>query len=321
MKNLILVFALLCILASPVFAERQLVDRVVAVVNNDAITQSELDSVLRVIYEDYRLQYQGQEFMIKLNEARQKLLNQLIEDRLVYQEAQARGLTVSQQEIEEQMDGFREKFETPEKMEAALQAEGLSESVLQERVRRQAMIRKLHDREIRAKIVVSPKEVEQYFQDHPEEFSSQDQLRVRSMTIKKSEMARQKGLKDEAAQRVILDLKKRIEEGEGFSDLAREFSQDTRADQGGLSEWLPRGTMIPAIDDVIFALKPGEVSDLVETPMGYHLFRVEERQAGHKRTFEEVRDEIHYRLFRQKADERFREWMNDLKRHAYISIR
>jgi parvulin-like peptidyl-prolyl isomerase len=82
-----------------------------------------------------------------------------------------------------------------------------------------------------------------------------------------------------------------------------------------------RGDVIPAIGDVIFKLKPNEVSEMVETSMGYHLFRLEERKEGHKRSFEEARDEIFSKIFREKGSEQFRLWMEELKRKAYISVR
>ena len=321
MKTILSLFILLIAFQPAARAERQLVDRVVAVVNNDAITQSELDSILGALYRDYKDQFQGQEFMAKINEARQKLLNQLIEDRLVFQEAEKRKVTVDQVEIQEQLDEFKNKFKTEQELDDALKTEGITKGMLEDKIRRQLMIRKLHDQEVRSHVVVSPAEVEEYYDKHPDQFSSEEAIKIRSLTIKKSELARQKGLLDEAAQKLILDLRERIQKGESFTDLAKEFSQDSRAADGGLSDWVTKGSMIDAVDEVIFAHKVGELSEMVETPVGYHLFKIEEKKEGHKQTFEEAREEIQYNLYRQKADARFEEWMNQLKRTAYISIR
>ena len=310
------------IFASPLaFAERQLLDRVVAVVNDEAITQSELDMMLRPIYEEYKQEYDGPVLLEKLHDVRQKLLNQLVEDRLVYQEAQARKIEVTQAEIDEMMDDFKKKFKTEDALEEALQSQGFTHHDLEEKMRRQALIRRLHDMEIRSHVVVSPIEVENYYKDHPEEFATKDSVRFRAITIKKNDEAREKGLTDEAAKQKIADLRERIVKGEDFAQIAREFSEDLKAKEGGYNDWVQRETMISAIDEVIFKLKPDELSEIVETEMGYHLFRVEEKKNGSRHNFEEVRDQIFDKLYRQEMEKRFQDWMNQLKQGAYISIR
>ncbi len=126
---------------------------------------------------------------------------------------------------------------------------------------------------------------------------------------------------DEEALAKIQEVQQRLDNAEDFSVLAKKYSEDTSAAKGGLSDWIPQGTMIPAIDEVIFSQKVGELSDIIETPMGYHLFRVEEKQEGYRRSLDEVRDEIRNELYAKKSEERFYDWMQDLKSNAYISIR
>lgn len=321
MERFIPVLILFGVLSQPAFAERELLDRVVAVVNDEPITQSELDIFLRPLYEEYKKELQDERLLIKLNEARQKLLNQLIEDRLVYQEAKSQAIEVDETEIEADIREFKKRFKDEAAMEDALKKEGLNISTMRERFQRQAMIHNLHDKEIRAKIVVSPLEIENYYKENPQEFSFEERLKVRSITLKKSDEAREKGLADERAKNKIQDLRKKIVAGEDFGKLAEQFSEDAHAKESGLWDWVRRGDVIAEIGDVLFKLKTGEVSDLIETSMGVHLFRVEERQEGRKRSFEEVRDEIFSLLYRQKGAERFREWMQELKRKAYIAVR
>ena len=321
MKKLGLSLIFITSIVTSSYAENQLLDRVVAVVNDEAITQSELDMLLRPLYEEFRKEYHGEKLMGALMEARQKLLNQLIEDRLVFQEAKRKAIEGDEAEVENTLEEFRKRFKTETEMEEALKKEGISMTKLRERFQRQSSVRRLQDIEIRAKIVVSPTEIENYFKDHPDEFSSQEKIKVRSFTLKKSEEAKDKGLTDEAAKGKIDIFRKRILLGEDFAALAKEHSEDAQAKSGGVGEWIKRGEMIPAIEQIIFALEPGAVSNIVETEMGYHFFKMEEREPGKTRTFEEVRDEIFEKIFRQKASKRFHEWMDELKRAAYISIR
>jgi peptidyl-prolyl cis-trans isomerase SurA len=308
--------------AKPEAENSQLLDRVVAVVNDEPITQSEMDMILRPVFEDYKKEYTSESALIRaVNEARQKILNQLVEDRLAFQEAKNLKIEADETAIDAQMEEFKNKFKTEEALEEALKKEGLSLTDMRERLRRQWLIRRLQDIEVRSKVVVSPLEVADYFKDHPDEFSENERIKVRSITIKKNEEARQKGLTDEAAKAKAQDLRKKILSGEDFGELAKENSEDVHAKNEGLGDWIERGSMIPAIDEVIFKMKAGEISQIIETSMGYHLFRVEERKEGQKKTLEQARDEIFAKLYEQKARKRFEEWMEELKRNAYISIR
>ena len=304
-----------------VLAQTQLLDQVVAVVNDEAITQSELDSILRPIYEDYKQRYSGDKLFRELNDARTKLLNQLIEDRLVYQEAKAKKIEVDSFKIDEQIEAFQKKFPNGEAMEKALNEQGVTLHGLRERLEKQEMVKTLHEQEVKSRVVVSPSDIEKYFDAHADQFTSKDHIRVRSITIKKSDEAREKGLKDEAASEKINALAKSLQEGGDFAALAKENSQDVNSKDGGLGDWVERGAMIEAVDQVIFKLKAGETSEVLETAMGYHLFRCEEIRAGSKRSLEEVRDIIYGLIYQEKSETRFNEWLKELKSKAYVSVR
>lgn len=312
----------LCLWGTAAYGEsQQLLDRVVAVVNDEIITQSELDTYLRAVYEEYMHQYHGEEFYQKINEARLKILNQLIEDRLVFQEAKAKEVEVSNSEIEEDMEAFRSRFPNQEAMEKALEEQGMTLKDIRERVRKQTLIRRLHDMEVRSKIVVSPMEVQNFYNENPDQFNQKEKVKIRSLTIRKSEEAREKGIKDEEAWQVVEGLRKEILGGKSFAEVAKEKSEDAHADKGGEGDWIERGQMIPAIDQAIFSLGKGQVSEIIETSMGYHLFMIEDKVEGAAKPFDEVRDQIFAYLFAKKSDERFDAWMTDLKSKAYISIR
>lgn len=318
-KFLSLLLAVLFLSSAP--ARTELLDRVVAVVNDEAITQSELDILLRPIYEHYKEQFRGQELMIKLDEARRKLLTQLIEDRIVLQEAESRGLEADPSEVDSRVAEFRERFESQEAMETELARQGMTLHDVEERFRKHALVKRLHDIEVRSRILVSPQEIEDFYRTHPEEFSEEERVRVRSITVKKGEEARAKGIMDEEAMARVKEIQKKLRDGFDFPTLAKQYSEDIQAEEGGLSDWIRKGEMIEVIDGIIFSLSKGDVSEVVETPMGYHLFRVEDRQQGKKLSLEDARDAIYSHVFQMKAEERFDEWMQELKKNSYISIR
>ena len=303
------------------YAEGQLLDRVVAVVNDDAITQTELDMYLHPIYEQMKTQYQGAELADRVDETRKKLLGQLIEDRLVFQKAKEMKLEIGESDLKNELDHLKKQFGSELSFEDNINKEGFSLSALKDRLNRQLMIRRLQDMEVRAKVIVSPLELENYYKDHLSDYISKSSIKTCSMTLKKGDQAREKGLTDESAKKKIEDFHERVVAGEDFGKLAMANSEDYQAAQGGLSDWIQPGSLIPVIDDVIFKLKVHELSPIIETPMGYHFFRVEEKKEAKEKKFEEVRDEIFETLYRAKAKNRFEDWMDQLKRDAYISLR
>ncbi len=297
----------------------EILDRVVAVVNDDVITQSEVDVLLRPWYEQFKNRYQGDELAVKLNEVRRNLLNQLIEDKLVYQEAVKRNIEISESEIDERVQEFKSRFKTEEDFVKIMNAQGMTMTKLRERYRQQMAIRRLHLIEIKSKVFVSPLEIEDYYSKHSEEFNKPERVKLKSITIRKSSENQGK-IDDDArtkAEQILTDLKK----GANFTKIAEAHSEDYNASSGGDLGFVGRGELAKNIDEIVFALNPGDLSPVIESDIGYHIFKVEEREDGKKLELEEVRDQLKEYLIRIKSKERFEEWMKQLKEKAYISIR
>ena len=202
-----------------------------------------------------------------------------------------------------------------------LEKEGMSVKTLREKLRKRIMIQKLQEQEVRAKVIVSPLEIEKFYRENPDKFKSKDRVRIRSLTVKKSPEARVKGITDEKARNELRSLEGKIKKGGDFDRLVTEFSQDSRAADKKPGEWIERGVMIEAVDEAIFSTPAGQLTGIVETPIGYHIFRVEEKEAAKIYALDAARDQIMNYLYQVKSNERFQAWMQELKRGAYISIR
>jgi parvulin-like peptidyl-prolyl isomerase len=323
MKRLFLISILSLALAVPFVraAEQELLDRVVAVVNDEVITQAEMDTFLRPVYEQLSREYTGTELMKQINEVRQKILSQMIEDKLVYQEAVTAGIEIKDEDVDKELRMFKEKMDKPEELDEMLEREGLTLKSLRERLKKQSMVRQLQDREIRSKVIVSPVEAEDFYNKNPEKFRTKERVRVRSLTIKKSEEAREKGLTDEKAKRRIDLLQQKIKLERDFDKIVKDASEDSHAKQEEPGEWIERGAMIESVDNVIFNTPVGQLTGIVETPIGYHIFRIEAKEAETVRGFDEVKEQISGYLFQEKSTARFNDWMEEVKKAAYISIK
>jgi len=183
MKKLILILMLAVLLTPFAQAEEELLDRVVAVVNDEVITQAELDAFLRPLYEEYSQQYSGDELIKLVQEARSKVLSQLIEDKLVYQEAVKEGIEVKEDEIDAELETFKDRVGKDTDVDAMLEREGMSMKALREKLKKQLMIRKLQDREVRGKVIVSPLEIETFYKENPDKFKRKERVKENSATI------------------------------------------------------------------------------------------------------------------------------------------
>lgn len=301
------------------YAIAETVDKIVAVVNDEPVTQSELDHLLVPIYEQYQNAYSGQEFIVKMNEARTNLLNQLIEDRLIAQEAARLGVTVGEEEVDARVEEVRSKFATDAEFKTFLEEQRISLLKLRARYKEQIAIRKLHQYEIRQKVIVSPKDVEDYYTQHLSEFTEKEKIKVRTIMVRKNEPLEDGS--DPVAREKIESLVKDLKDGADFSETAKQFSDETHAAEGGELGSIQRGELIKTFDSVLFDLSVGALSPILETEIGYHLFFIDAKQEKKVKPLAELKSEIESALFRLKSKERFTQWITDLKEDAYISIK
>ena len=320
-KKIILLLIVLGLHTPLLSAQEQLLDRVIAVVNQEVITQSEFDALFFPLRAQLESAYQGPELEAQLRSVQQKLISQLIEDKLVLSEAKKRGVEVTDEEVNEKLDEFKKQFGVEQDFNTALKAQGLDVNSFKARLRDQIAIQKLHYVEVQRKVIVSPVEIKNYFDEHPNEFNEKEKVKVWSIMIPKSDHAVRTGMGDEKARKQAESVLKELKKGKDFSELAKTNSQDTHAKDGGLVGYVTKGDMMESIDSVLFQLPEGAFSEIIETERGYHIFKSGDRLPPKSLSLDEAREAIHNLLFRKKGNARFEAWMEELRRKAYISIR
>ncbi|MBI2871525.1 MAG: peptidylprolyl isomerase [Candidatus Omnitrophica bacterium] len=313
----------------------EVVDRIVAVVNEDIVTQSELMERLNPIVAQYQTVYQGEGLVRKISEARRDILGQIIEDHLILQRAREKGLEASAEQVEERVREVIGKFESEEAFHQAVSEQGLSLEELRQKYRDQHLIQQLIGMEVRSRIIVSPKEIQDYYSAHADDFKTPEKVRARMILIRKArpedEAPAGDGLgeaEDEATvegQDLVLEKLERVrallEQGTPFEEVCKQYSEGPNRDEGGDLGFVSRGEMVEEIDKTLFSLKVSEISGPVESRVGYHFFRVDVRQEASLPAFQEVNDEIENALYQEKFSAAFRTWVNELKEEAFISIK
>lgn len=298
-------------------AKAAVVDRIVVVVNNEIITQREIDIMLAPIYAQYRTAYQGEELIRKLEEVRESIIKQLIEDRLILSEAKRANITVEEKDINARMDEIKSKVGGEKELENMLNQQNLTVNELRARYKEKLMIRKLIDQKVGARIIITPLEVKNYYNDHKDQFLQPEEIRLRQILIKPKE---EKPGQQEAL-RVTREVLKRIKEGCDFGGLAKEYSDGPHASDGGLMGYVKKGDLMPQIEEIVFNLKDGESSGIIQSTLGYYIFKVEERKARRIRELSEVRQDIEDYIYREKANQRLSGWIDSLAKSAYIEFK
>jgi parvulin-like peptidyl-prolyl isomerase len=291
---------------APALLAAQLEDRIVAVVNSDLIMLSDVKRELEPERARIARQHRGEELAQRLRIAEYMALTKMIERRLQLQEAKARGIEVSDQEVKQAIAQMKQQGEKIDE----------TDPLSIRNVRDQLTLLKVVDREVRSGVMVGESEMKRYYQEHrdrfalPEEYTlSQILIQPRSPDDTAEALAK--------ARKVMAELKR----GEKFEDLALQYSDGPNASRGGRLGLVRQGELLPAIERAIASLVPGGISDIIETSEGFHIIRVDDKKPKQFRPFEEVKFEIQGLVFQQKSEDVFQSWLVDLKNKAYIEIK
>lgn len=315
MVKLRLIFALILICISGA-ALADVVDKIVAVVDDDVITESELDLAIGQIYAKLKEEFKGEELAQRFSQMKRQALKQIIDDRLLLREADKQGITASDEEIESRLKEIRSKFASEEELKEALEESRVTIEDLKSKYNDQLMIRNLISREVSAKIFVNPQEVSDYYDAHRSEYSEPESVRAYSILIRISE-----NVSPEDALKKAQDVLRLIKGGVTFEETAKRYSEGPHKEEGGDLGYVKKGTMIKELDEAVFFLKNGEISSPIKTNLGYHVIKAGDRRPPRHRDLSEVKPQIEGIIFNDKAQRRFAEYMDKLRKGAYISIK
>ncbi|MGB2705405.1 MAG: peptidylprolyl isomerase [Candidatus Omnitrophota bacterium] len=294
----------------------EVVDKILVVVNDEIITQGEIDRIFTPIYEQYANLYSGQELVGKLDEAWKNVLERLIHDKLLLSEAKRRKVEVDDREVDARMDEVRQRFPNEKEFERTLVMENIVLSDLERKFRERLMMDRLIEMELRKDISVSPNEILLYYEKNKETFREPKKVKLRAILIRVNE-----NRSEEAAIRSAKEILNRIEKGGDFVLLAEKYSEGPYAASGGDMEWVEEGELMGRIDDLVFSLDENEISGILKTNLGYHIFKVEEKKDSRAIEFHEAKKRIEQILYNKKTQEKLKKWIERLKENAYIAFK
>ncbi len=299
---------------------KNVTNAIVAIVNDDIITLHDVKQEAQpAVKEAEKKGALSDADRIKI---RRTALDHLIEKRLTDQKIKELGIRVSDEEIRQAIDDVRKQNNIPsqEALLAALTAQGLTFDQYRAQLQEQIEKLKLVSMEVRAKVQVTESEMRDYYTANLAKYSEEESYRARHIFFKTGPKASPDEIQRSRA--TALSVLADAKAGKDFAELAKRFSEDpaARKDGGDLGSF-KKGDMQPELEKTILALKPGEVSELVSTPIGFHIIKLEARVPGSTKPFESVKADIEDILYRKKSEERFSQWVKDLRGKANIEIR
>jgi peptidyl-prolyl cis-trans isomerase SurA len=302
--------AILALGASSLRAE--VVNRIVASVDGEPITAYEL--------QQYQAKQQTMMPGVPLGSERD-MLQALITEKLVAREIAARGIRVRDEDVDHYIDRIKEANRVDDaELREALKQQGMDYEKYRAQIRQEIEKVQLVNREIRGKVNVTPEDVDRYYEAHKKDYEQPGGVKVQQITLRLDPTA-----PEEIAKSVIdrlETLRARILKGEKFADIAKQYSEDPAAADGGELGEVDPSKLLPEFETALAKMKDGEVSEPIRTKMGVHLLRLEKRVPAGYRPQEEVAAEIKEKLYNEALDERYKRWLlEDLHKHHYIEIK
>ncbi len=302
-------------------SEGVILDRVVAVVNDDVITLTEvqeegLQTIRKIVQETL-----GEERARRLRSVERQILDELILRKLQLQEAKKEKIEATTSEVRTAIDELKRRsgLTSDEELRIAMARELLSEEQFRKGIAEQVALTKLVARQVRSKVVVLDEEARRYYDQHEDRFRDIPQVKIRHLLVV---------VPPQPTQETMMQAKSRIEEaqalmklGAKFSTVAKEYSEGPLASSSGEVWTMKRGELSPELERTALALPIGQVSGIIVTPAGFHLIQVEERTMGKVLPFDQVKEVVRGLLFDQKAEAKFKEWLQGIKSKASVEMK
>jgi peptidyl-prolyl cis-trans isomerase C len=286
-----------------------------AVVNGVVISRVDFDRKLHQVKQ--HMLRRGQQISDdRLTEIKTDVLETMINEELLFQESKEKGITVEPEAIAADLKRIKKGFASDADFKKLIAESGLTEAELQSDIERGQVINKLIDNQIMALAVIPDQETKTFYDTHPESFKKSEQVRASHILIK-IDSKDEPSVKDEKKAK-LQKIQKRLKGGEDFAVLAKEFSECPSNIKGGDLGYFERGNMVKPFEDAVFALKTGDVSDIVETRFGYHLIKVVDKKPESVVGYEDVKDNIVQYLKKEKTGKELKGYIEELRKKAVI---
>ncbi|HUC85880.1 MAG TPA: peptidyl-prolyl cis-trans isomerase [Candidatus Acidoferrales bacterium] len=299
----------------PALSRAEVADGIKAVVNDKVITYAEVEDYARSAASALRQQYASQPdvFQQKLNQLLNDALDQLVERQLILHSFDTDGYKLPDGVVDELVqEHIRQDFGDRVTLMKTLQARGLTFEQYREQIRDQYITTALRRQTVEREVIVSPAKILDYYQSHQSDYKVEDQVKLRMIVLNKPSAT------DTNAIGFAHEIQMKLKDGATFADLATIYSQGSQQHQGGDWGWVERSVLRKELAEVAFSLKPGQVSDPVDTSDAVYLMLVEDKKSAHPKPLADVRNDIEKTLRTQQQARLQQQWIDGLKKKTFV---
>ena len=286
-------------------------------VNGETVTKVEFEQALQGIQQNAG----GEVPADKRDAVYRDVLDQMIGYKLLTQEAKKRKITIPDAELAARIDSLKGHFGSPDAFTKTLAEQKMTMDQLKDQTRIEMQMAKMMEAEVETKVTLEEKDLKEFFDKNPEQFKQPEQVRASHILF--TVAAEADATTKEAAKTKAAGILKQIKGGGDFAELAKKHSQDpSNAPQGGDLGFFGQGQMVGEFERAAFALaKPGDVSDLVETPFGVHIIKLAEKKAAATMTLDQVKPQLEAFLKNQKRQELTLAFVKTLRSKGKVDVK
>ena len=302
----------------------QVIDRVVGVVNDDIILQSELDERYEPALADLTRQMESSPAHTRDAQAivlKRRVLDALVDERLLVQQAQQLKLGVTSEEIDRAIEEIRRQNNVDlDELMKALKQQGMTMAQYRQDLRRQILRLKVINAAVRSRVAVSDEEVRVYYEQNVRKMGVQRSVRASHVFLLIPDGATPAEV--ERKRRLAADLVERARGGEDFGKLARQYSEDPATkEEGGDLGYFTRGSLPPAVEEIVFNMEVGEVRGPIRAARGFHVIKLQDRKDEGVKPLAKIKEQLRQQLYQQEMEKATKAWLADIRRKAHVELR
>ena len=296
-------------------AESQVLNGVAAVVNEDVVTYSQVRELTGALETSLRANFSGNALTDHIKEVRLRALNDLIDRQLILQEFKKMKGQIPPHAIEDRVNVIiREEFGGDKSaFLRTIAAQGFTLDHIRKMEEEKIIVQAMRSREVKNEPLIAPGAVEGYYRAHLQEWTTNDQVKLRMIKIAPGSDPAKK-------RKMIQEIREKIVRGAYFASLAKVYSEDSTQDNGGDWGWVKHGDLNPEMEQVVFHLPTGKVSEIIELNQTFYIMLAEQKKGGVAKPLKELRTEIENRLLQVERQKDQQEWLQRLRKKAFVKI-
>jgi peptidyl-prolyl cis-trans isomerase SurA len=304
-------------------AKPLVVEEIIARVNNDVITMSDYQKAEEQLREEVAHDCQGcaqDKLMTEFKDQQKDLLRGLIDQSLMVQRAKDMGISV-ESDVIKRLDEVRVQnhMNSLEELEKAVEGSGLAWEDYKTTIRNGLLTQEVVRREVGSHINIGNDEVKKYYDAHPQEFTRPEQVVLSEIFLSTEGKSPEE---IESVQKKAEDLRNRVMKGDEFSEIAKRYSEGSTAkDRGGELGTFPKGELDQKLEEVVFKMDKGQVTDVIQTKTGFEILKVENHFQAGLQPMDKVENEVMNRLYMQKMEPQMRDYLGQLRQESYVMVK